>query len=109
MDAAKAVNQQMLALYYGVGYLHLREGLRSNERQGVYHAQPMGAAGNGRATRQRGVQEIVQARGVVTIPTTLRTYKLTNLQTYIKSSRIPLRARQSQTSRKNQLANASST
>ena len=109
LDAAKAVNQQMLALYYGVGYLHLREGLRSNERQGVYHAQPMGAAGNGRATRQRGVQEIVQARGVVTIPTNLRTYKLTNLQTYIKSSRIPLRARQSQTSRKNQLANASST
>ena len=44
----------------------------------------MGAAGNGRATRQRGVQEIVQARGVVTIPTTLRTYKLTNLRTYIK-------------------------
>ena len=22
LDAAKAVNQQMLALYYGVGYLH---------------------------------------------------------------------------------------
>ena len=75
----------------------------------MYHAQPMGTAGNGRATRQRGVQEIVQARGVVIHTnnlTNLRTYKLTNLQTYeltnlrtyIKSSRIPLRAPQSQIS-----------
>ena len=61
----------------------------------------MGTAGNGRATRQRGVQEIVQARGVVIHTnnlTNLRTYKLTNLRTYIKSSRIPLRAPQSQIS-----------
>lgn len=45
----------------------------------------MGAAGNGRATRQRGVQEIVQARGVVTIPTP---YELTNLQTYELTLRV---------------------
>ena len=55
----------------------------------------MGAAGNGRATRQRGVQEIVQARGVVIHTnnlTNLRTYKLTNLRTY----ELTLRVRASQ-------------
>ncbi len=51
----------------------------------------MGAAGNGRATRQRGVQEIVQARGVVIHTnnlTNLRTYKLTNLRTYELTLRV---------------------
>ena len=51
----------------------------------------MGAAGNGRATRQRGVQEIVQARGVVIHTnnlTNLRTYELTNLRTYKLTLRV---------------------
>lgn len=51
----------------------------------------MGAAGNGRATRQRGVQEIVQARGIVIHTnnlTNLRTYKLTNLRTYELTLRV---------------------
>lgn len=43
----------------------------------------MGTAGNGRATRQRGVQEIVQARGVV-----IHTNNLTNLQTYELTLRV---------------------
>ncbi len=43
----------------------------------------MGAAGNGRATRQRGVQEIVQARGVV-----IHTNNLTNLQPYELTLRV---------------------
>ena len=62
----------------------------------------MGAAGNGRATRQRGVQEIVQARGVVIHTnnlTNLRTYKLTNLRTYkltnLRTYELTLRVRAS--------------
>lgn len=45
----------------------------------------MGAAGNGRATRQRGVQEIVQARGVEQYQ---QPYELTNLQTYELTLRV---------------------